>query len=68
MGHGVSNPTGSKVKALSCQKHLFIIQHTHGPKLPETIGKLETKTNMNSPIITVNYGPLNWPIKVHVLI
>ena len=25
MGHGGSNPTGSKVKALSCQKHLFII-------------------------------------------
>ena len=24
MGHGASNPTGSKVKALSCQKHLFI--------------------------------------------
>lgn len=24
MGCGASNPTGSKVKALSCQKHLFI--------------------------------------------
>ena len=24
IGHGTSNSTGSKVKALSCQKHLFI--------------------------------------------
>ena len=24
IGHGASNSTGSKVKALSCQKHLFI--------------------------------------------
>ena len=24
MGHGASNSTGSKVKAFSCQKHLFI--------------------------------------------
>ena len=58
-GHGASNPTGSKVKALSCQKHLFIIQHTHSPKLHETISKLKTKTNLNSPVITVNYGSLN---------
>ena len=42
MGHGATNPTGSKVKALSCKKHLFILQHTHSPKLHETISKLKT--------------------------
>ena len=37
---------------------MFIIQHAHSPKLHETIAKLKTKTNLNSPVITVNYGPL----------
>ena len=30
-GRGASNPTGSKIKALSCQKYLFISLQTHSP-------------------------------------